>query len=160
MPYVPAEPAPPGLTSDHLPWVMLGLWAAAHEDTTVSPSQVVFGLAVCLPGQLSQEPEMDLDNFLKQMQLTLSRSEMVNSRFNTAASQIPPAKVPTELLAVTHVLFHLECHVPPLALLYDDPYAVGPSTPSPSRWERRRRWSPLATSSHAGHPTCDFCTAT
>ena len=53
---------------------MLGLRSAAREDTPVSPSQAVFGLAVCLPGQLSQEPEMDLVDFLKQMQLTFGQS--------------------------------------------------------------------------------------
>ena len=51
--------------ADHLPWVMLGLQSAAHEDTAVSPSQAIFGSAVCLPGQLSQEPELALDDFLK-----------------------------------------------------------------------------------------------
>ena len=56
---------------------MLGLRAATHEDTTVSPSHAVFGLAVCLPGQLSQEPELALDDFLKQMQLTLSRTKIL-----------------------------------------------------------------------------------
>ena len=51
----------------HLPWVMLGLRSAAREVTAVSPSQAVFGSAVCLPGQLFQEPELALDDFLKQM---------------------------------------------------------------------------------------------
>ena len=49
--------------ADHLPWVMLGLRSAACEDTAVSPSQAVFCLAVYLPGQLSQEPELALDDF-------------------------------------------------------------------------------------------------
>ena len=48
--------------ADHHPWVMLGLRSAAREDTAVSPSQAVFGSAVCLPGQLSQEPELALDD--------------------------------------------------------------------------------------------------
>ena len=56
---------------------MLGLRAATHEDTAVSPSHAVFSLAVCLPGQLSQEPELALDDFLKQMQLTLSRTKIL-----------------------------------------------------------------------------------
>ena len=98
---------------------MLGLRAATHEDTTVSPSHAVFGLAVCLPGQLSQEPELALDDFLKQMQLTLSRTKSLNSRFNTAANKIPPAELPAELLAATHVLVCRDVYVPPLVPLYD-----------------------------------------
>ena len=58
------------------------------------------------------------------MQLTLSCSEIINSRFNTAAAKIPPAELTAELLATTHVLVHQDGHVPPLALLYDSPYAV------------------------------------
>ena len=54
------------------------------------------------------------------MQFTLSWSEIVNSRFNTAANRVPPA----ELLAASHVLVRRDGHVPPLAPLYDGPYAV------------------------------------
>ena len=41
------------------------LAGCTHEDTAVSPSQAVFGSVLCLPGQFSQEPELDLDDFLK-----------------------------------------------------------------------------------------------
>ena len=58
------------------------------------------------------------------MQLKLSHSEIINSRFNTAASKIPPAELPAELLAATQVLVHWDDHVPPLAPLYNSPYDV------------------------------------
>ena len=110
--------------ADHLPWVMLGLRSAAREDTATSPSQAVFGSAVCLPGQFSPESELSVENFLKQMKMTLSRSETVNSRFNTAANRVPPAELPAELLAASHVLVRRDGHVPPLSPLYDGPYVV------------------------------------
>ena len=109
---------------DHLPWVMLGLRAAAREDNTISPSQAVFGSTVCLPGQLSLETELDLNKFLTKMKATLSGTETVNSRFNTAANKIPAAVLPQALLDASHVLVCQDGHVPPLALLYNGPYAV------------------------------------
>ena len=68
--------------SDHLPWVMLGLRAAARKDTVILPSQAVFSSTVCLSVQLSLESELDLYGFLQKMKATLSGSEIVNSRFN------------------------------------------------------------------------------
>ena len=58
------------------------------------------------------------------MQLTLRRSEIVNSRFNTTANHVLPAELPAELLATFHVLVHQDGHVPPLAPLYNGSYTV------------------------------------
>ena len=44
---------------DHLQLVMLGLHATTREDTTISPSQAVFGSTVCLPRQLSLESRLN-----------------------------------------------------------------------------------------------------
>ena len=58
------------------------------------------------------------------MQWTLSRSEIINSRFNTAANCVPTAELPADLLAASHVLFCWDGHVPLLSPLYASPYAV------------------------------------
>ena len=79
---------------------------------------------MCLPGQFSPETELFVQNFLKQIQLTLSRPEIVNRRFNTAADCVPPARLPADLLAASHVLVCRDSHVPALSPLYDSPYAV------------------------------------
>ena len=100
---------------------MLGLRTAASEDTTISPSQAVFGSTVCLPGQLSLESELEQYEFLKQMKATLSGTKIMNSRFNTTAIRIPPAVLPQPLLDTSNVLVHWDGHVPPLALLYNSP---------------------------------------
>ena len=120
----------------HLPWVMLGLRAAARKDTVILPSQAVFGSTVCLSVQLSLESELDLYGFLQKMKATLSGSEIVNSRFNTAANQIPATVLPQPLLEASHVLVRRDGHVPPLVLLYSTtvpiPSCGAACAPSPS----------------------------
>ena len=106
---------------DHLPWVMLGLRADVREDTAISPSQAIFGSAVCLPSQFSPGSELDLNNFLNSMRVTLSRAETVPSRFNTAANQVLATELPEELLTATYVLVCRDGHIPPLSLLYNGP---------------------------------------
>ena len=88
------------------------------------PSQAVFGSPVCLPGQLSLESELELDKFLKKQKATLSGTETVNSRFNTTANRIPAAVLLQLLLDTSQVLVHQDGHMPLLAPLYNNPYAV------------------------------------
>ena len=54
-----------------------------------------------------------MDDFMMQIKSTLSRSKNLSTRHNTAADRIHP----TELV-------HRDGHMPPLAALYDIPYAV------------------------------------
>ena len=109
---------------DHLPWVMLGIRATPREDSAITPAQAVFGSALVLPGQLVSDPETSLDDFLMQIKSTLSRSENLSTRHNTAADRIHPTELPADLLDATHVLVRRDGHVPPLAPLYDGPYTV------------------------------------
>ena len=78
----------------HLPWVMLGIRATPHEDTDITPAQAVFGSALVLPGQIATDPETSLDNFMSQIKATLSRSENLSTRHNTAAAQVHPTELP------------------------------------------------------------------
>ena len=137
----------------HLPWVLLGIRATPRQDTVITPAQAVFGSALVLPGQLVSDSETSLDQFLIQTQIktTLSRSENLSTRHNTAAACVPPIELSTALLDATHVLVHRDGHVPPLAPLYDDPYTILHRRPSisPSRWEPRSRWCLQAGSSPA-----------
>jgi hypothetical protein len=54
---------------DHLPWVLLGLRAAAREDDGSTPAQAVFGSPLILPGEFLDSPELlqtfFLSNFLR-----------------------------------------------------------------------------------------------
>jgi len=57
---------------DHLPWVLLGLRAAAREDEGSTPTQAVFGSPLILTGQFLDSPELPSKTFLEQFSKTLS----------------------------------------------------------------------------------------
>ena len=103
---------------------MLGIRATPREDTAITPAQAVFGSALVLPGQLVSDPETSLDDFMMQIKSTLSRSENLSTRHNTAADKVQPTELPQDLLDASHVLVRRDGHVPPLAPLYDGPYAA------------------------------------
>jgi len=110
----------------HLPWVMLGLQAAAREDTGISPAQSVLGAALALPGELAADSELSVTQFLSNMQRVLDNPllPVTGTRHNTAASRAAPTELPAALLTAPYVLVRRDGHVPPLELLYDGPYAV------------------------------------
>jgi hypothetical protein len=72
---------------DHLPWVLLGLRAAAREDDGSTPAQAVFGSPLILPGQFLDSPELPSKTFLEQFSKTLSAAEHSATRHNTAAAR-------------------------------------------------------------------------
>jgi len=71
---------------DHLPWVLLGLRAAAREDYSTTPAQAAFGSPLILPGQLLDSPELPSKDFFEQFSKTLSAAEHPSTRHNTAAA--------------------------------------------------------------------------
>ncbi len=71
---------------DHLPWVLVGLLAAAREDDGTTPAQAVFGLPLILRGQILDSPELPSKDFLEQFSKTLSAAEHPSTRHNTAAT--------------------------------------------------------------------------
>jgi hypothetical protein len=72
---------------DHLPWVLLGLRAAAREDDGSTPAQAVFGSQLNLPGQFLDSPELPCKIFLEQFSKTLSAAEHTATRHNTTAAR-------------------------------------------------------------------------
>ena len=93
----------------HLPWVLLGLCAAARKDTAVTPPQAVYGSNLVLPGQFLSEQELPLHIFFNTLAGTLNR---YTRHITTAAHQDPT--VPTYLLNPTHMLICGGGHMPPL----------------------------------------------
>ena len=69
---------------DHLPWVLLGLRAAAREDEGSTPTQAVFGSPLILTGQFLDSPELPSKTFLEQFSKTLSAAKHSATRHNTA----------------------------------------------------------------------------
>jgi hypothetical protein len=71
---------------DHLPWVLVGLRAAAREDNSTTPPQAVFGSPLILRAQILDSPELPSKDFLEQFSKTLSAAEHPSTRHNTAAA--------------------------------------------------------------------------
>jgi hypothetical protein len=109
---------------DHLPWVLLGLRAAAREDDGSTPAQKVFSSPLILPGQFLDSPEIPPKIFLEQFSKTLSAAEHSATRHNTAATRHPPPQLPDDLAHAPTVFVRRDSHVPPLQPLYDGPYTV------------------------------------
>ncbi len=109
---------------DHLPWVLLGLPAAAREDDGSTPAQEVFGTLLILPGQFLDSPEIPPKIFLEQFSTTLSAAEHSATRHNTAAAHRPPPQLPDDLACAPTVFVRRDGHVPPLQPPSDGPYNV------------------------------------
>ena len=104
------------------PLPLLGICATPQEDSAITPTEVVFGSTLVLPGQIVCDSVVFLDQFLIQIKQTLSRSENLTTRYNTAAAGVNP----TELLAALLIAPYCcqDGHMPPFAPLYYGPYAV------------------------------------
>ncbi len=48
--------------AEHLPWVLLGLWAAPKEDSAVSSAELVLGSQLVPPGQFLDTPDWPLQD--------------------------------------------------------------------------------------------------
>jgi hypothetical protein len=82
---------------DHLPWVILGLRAAAREDDDTAPSQTVCCSPLILSGQFLDSPELPSKDFLEQLSKTLSAAKHPTTRHNTATACRPQPKLPDDL---------------------------------------------------------------
>jgi hypothetical protein len=52
----------------HLPWVMLGLRTAPHEESGVSAAELVYGSLLLLPGQQLLAAKPPQEQFVQQLQ--------------------------------------------------------------------------------------------
>ena len=95
-----------------------------HEDTAITPAQAIFGSALVFPGQIVCDSEVSLDQFFPQTEQTLSRSENLTTRHNTAAAHVHRTELPAVLLTAPFVLVRQDGHVLPLAPLYYGPHAI------------------------------------
>ncbi len=105
---------------DHLPWVLLGLRAAAREGEVSTPAQEVFGSPLILPGQFLDSPEIPPKTFLEQFSKTLSAAKHSATRH----CRCPPPQLPDDLARLQTVFVRRDGRVPPLQPLYDVPYTV------------------------------------
>jgi transposase InsO family protein len=108
---------------EHLPWVLLGLRAAPKDSSNVSSAELVYGAALTLPGQLLHPTEPPVDQFVERLRAILPPPTRQLSYAQAAAS------VPQSLMTARFVYVRRGGVVPPLAPLYQGPYAVLQSGP-------------------------------
>jgi hypothetical protein len=114
---------------DHLPWVLLGLRAAARKDDGSTPAQEVFGSPLILPGQFLDSPEIPPKINLEQFSKTLSAAEHSATRHRRR----PPQQLPDDLARLLTVF-------------------VRPRTATPAAVQRPlHRHSPFPAPLHAAH---------
>ena len=104
---------------DHLPWVLLALRAAPHDDSGLSPAEAVYGSQLVLPGQFLSVPDAPSSAFLE-----AARAATTPLAANHHRPPPPPPALPADLLAADMVLVRVDGHKPPLAPLYAGPYKV------------------------------------
>ena len=106
-----------------LPWVMLGLRAAANLETGVSPSLLVTGQQPALPGQLVVE-RSNIDNassFGRELSSAMANQRFVENPWHDKKSR---ARVPDDLWTAKRVLVRADKVQPSLAPKYTGPYRV------------------------------------
>ena len=107
-----------------LPWVMLGLRAAANLETGVSPSLLVTGQQPALPGQLVVE-RSNIDNassFGRELSSAMENQRFVENPWHGKTNS--RASVPDDLWTAKRVLVRADKVQPSLAPKYTGPYRV------------------------------------
>ena len=102
----------------HLPWVLLGLRAAAKESSGVSSAELVYGCSPTLPGEFLAAGEKAPGLFTQR----LNSTPAVPTRRRTyAEAACTPSAA---LLTASHVYVRRGGILPPLEPRYAGPYAV------------------------------------
>ena len=115
-----------------LPMTMLALRTTVKPDIGASPSDLVFGEGITVPGQLIGPPDLTDEELLRQQRSTLSSLRVEVERLQpkpTSAHRRPRVNVPDELSTATHVLVRKGVQ-PSLTAPYEGPYKVIARTPT------------------------------
>ena len=107
-----------------LPWVMMGLRAAANLETGVSPSLLVTGQQPALPGQLVVE-RSNIDNassFGRELSSAMANRRFVENPWHDKKKS--RALVPDDLWTAKRVLVRADKVQPSLAPKHTGPYSV------------------------------------
>ncbi len=85
----------------HLPWVLLALRAAPHEDNNCSPAEAVYGTSLVLPGQFPSDLEQPLDIFLQQFQSVIDKGAHLGVRpISGRQKELPPDLLRADMVFV------------------------------------------------------------
>ena len=109
-----------------LPMTMLALRTTVKPDIGASPSDLVYGEGITVPGQLIGPPQLTDDELLQQQRSTLNNMRVEVERLQpkpTSAHRRPQVQIPDELATSTHVLVRKGVQ-PSLTAPYEGPYRV------------------------------------
>jgi hypothetical protein len=98
---------------------MLGILAAFHEDSDLSPAESMFGSQLVLLGQFVDTAESSSSSFLVQTAMAGRSPLPTLHNFSPAMTSLPEL-----LLLACFVLVHIDCAQLPVTLLYDRPFSV------------------------------------
>ena len=115
-----------------LPMALLAIRTTIKPDIGASPSELVFGEGVAVPGQLIGPPDLTDEELLRAQRSTLSSLRVEVERLQpkpTSAHRTPRINVPDELATATHVLVRKGVQ-PSLTAPYEGPYKVLARTPT------------------------------
>ena len=109
-----------------LPMTMLALRTTVKPDIGASPSDLVFGEGITVPGQLIGPPCLTEEELLRQQRSTLNNLRVEVERLQptaTSAHRNPRVNIPDDLSTATHVLVRKGVQ-PSLTAPYEGPYEV------------------------------------
>eukprot|EP00794_Sanderia_malayensis_P020726 gene20726-biopygen17108 len=109
--------------SEALPLVLLSIRNTIKADLDCTPSQLVFGTTLRLPGEFftpsRNQSDLDPANYAHRLQLVMQKLSAIPLR-----QQSPSPHIPTDLASCTHVFARHDAVRKPLQAPYDGPYKV------------------------------------
>ena len=106
---------------------LLALRTTIKPDIGASPSDLVYGEGISIPGQLAGPPQLDDADLRRQQRSTLRNLQVEVERLQpkpTAHHRTPRVHIPEELATATHVLVLRGGVQPSLTAPYDGPFRV------------------------------------
>ena len=110
-----------------LPMTLLALRTTVKPDIGSSPSDLVYGEGISVPGQLVGPPQLDDAELLRQQRSTLRNLQVEVERLQpkpTSRHRTPQVHIPEDLATATHVLVLRGGVQPSLTAPYDGPFRV------------------------------------
>ena len=120
-----------------LPMTMLAIRTTVKPDIGASPSELVFGEGVTVPGQLIGPPDLTDEELLRAQRSTRANLRVEVERLQpkpTSAHRTPRVNIPDELATATHVLVRKGLQ-PSLTAPYEGPFRVISRHPNGFRLE-------------------------
>ena len=113
-----------GTWMDHLPFVLLGLRTSIREDSACSPSDLLYGSSLRLPGDLLSPVPSSLSSSASDFCLQLRRVLGSSSLMPVSHHGVHPSRVDPALAEVSHVFLRIDAVKKPLVPPYEGPFPV------------------------------------